>query len=129
MKKAALLILLFLAFGFQNLNAQQKFGGSYLDCKLIAPNAFTPNDDGVNDYFFVSTTGACRLQKFELKIFDRWGRLVFEGDELTDQWDGTYDGQPLKEGVYLWQSTLTWAAEGNQTAVGETKKGSLVLIR
>jgi len=129
MKKTVFIVLLFLAFGLQNLSAQQKFGGLPPECKLIAPNAFTPNDDGVNDYFFVSTTGACKLQNFELKIFDRWGRLVFEGDELIDQWDGSYDGQPLKEGVYLWQSTITWAAEGNQSAVSETKKGSLVLIR
>jgi len=129
MKKAAFIILLFLAFGLQNLSAQQKLGGLAPDCKLICPNAFTPNDDGVNDYFFVSTTGGCRIQKCELKIFDRWGRLVFEGDEITDQWDGDYDGQELKEGVYLWQSTITWASEGNQSAFTETKKGSLVLIR
>jgi gliding motility-associated-like protein len=129
MKKAAFITLLFLAFGLQNLSAQQKFGGLAPDCKLIGPNAFTPNDDGVNDYFFVSTTGACRIQKFELKIFDRWGRLVFEGDEVSDQWDGSYDGQALKEGVYLWQGTITWATEGNSAGFSETKKGSLVLIR
>lgn len=128
MKKALIVFTILFAFAAQ---AQQKTYslGPATDCKIVAPNAFTPNDDGVNDLFFVSVTGECTIISFEIKIFDRWGRLVFEGNETTDEWDGTYDGRQLKEGVYLWQSTVTWASENESGKTTETKKGSLVLIR
>jgi gliding motility-associated-like protein len=63
-----------------------------------------------------------------MKIYDRWGRLVFSTDEQTDEWDGTYDGQQLKEGVYLWQTSVTWGSSIGEERL-ESKKGSLVLIR
>jgi gliding motility-associated-like protein len=130
MKKSVFLSLLFVAFAALNMQAQQKtFALEQTDCKLIAPNAFTPNNDGVNDFFYLSVTGTCRILAFEIKIFDRWGRLVFQGDETTDQWDGTYDGRQLKEGVYLWQSSITWEPDDSGQNRGESKKGSLVLIR
>ena len=46
--------------------------------RLYAPNAFSPNDDGDNDYFFLQCPDVAALQF--LKVFDRWGNLVFETD-------------------------------------------------
>ncbi len=130
MKKNIILSLVFVAIAALSMQAQQKtFALEQTACKLVAPNAFTPNDDGVNDFFYLSITGECEVLQFELKIYDRWGRLVFQGDETTDQWDGTYDGLQLKEGVYLWQSSITWAPGAVGENRSESKKGSLVLIR
>lgn len=131
MKKSILLTLIIVALAAFKMQAQQKtYALEQPECKLVAPNAFTPNDDGVNDFFYLNVTGTCEVLKFEIKIFDRWGRLVFQGDEATDQWDGTYDGRQLKEGVYLWQSSITWEPdESSGEKRFESKKGSLVLIR
>jgi gliding motility-associated-like protein len=125
MKKSPVFFLLWIAFAGLSLQAQEKsYSTSASDCKIAAPNAFTPNDDGVNDRFKLVIVGSCEFLRFELRIFDRWGRLVFESTDPEMEWDGGYDGQRLKEGVYLWQSSVVYG--GNRS---ETKKGSVVLIR
>jgi gliding motility-associated-like protein len=69
------------------------------DCLLTIPNVFTPNDDGKNDRFEILCDGIlpCHTQ-----IYNRWGKLLFESDELEVQWDGTYNGQPVPEGTYFY---------------------------
>ncbi len=58
---------------------------TFLACKLNIPNVFTPNGDGVNDYFLISGVG---LKSYSLTIFDRWGKKVFESDNVLKSWDG-----------------------------------------
>ncbi|PIQ16335.1 MAG: hypothetical protein COW67_03530, partial [Flavobacteriales bacterium CG18_big_fil_WC_8_21_14_2_50_32_9] len=53
---------------------------------IFIPNAFTPDEDGINDYFFATGYG---ITQIETLIFDRWGELIFEGYELESKWDGT----------------------------------------
>lgn len=130
MKKYVYILFFLFAFGIQYASAQEKtLETPIAECKLLAPNAFTPNGDGVNDYFHMSFSQNCQALKYSLKIFDRWGRLVFEAEDVTDKWDGTYDGQQLKEGVYLWQVALTWNSESVNAKKTESKNGTLVLIR
>lgn len=67
---------------------------------MYVPSAFTPNSDGFNDTWGVSgyTEGAA----FEVKIFDRWGHLLFESDQIDFSWDGTYsDGNEAPIGSYV----------------------------
>jgi len=68
---------------------------------LFVPNAFTPNHDGLNDRFFVSGDGIMESD-FNLRIFDRWGRLVFFTPDLHAAWDGLIAGEKAREGVYTW---------------------------
>ncbi len=74
-----------------------------LDCsKVFLPKAFTPNNDGLNDEYFISNPYAITdLISFE--IFDRWGGLVFYTTNPMDRWDGTSKGQPLNPGVLLYK--------------------------
>jgi gliding motility-associated-like protein len=68
---------------------------------LYVPSAFTPNNDGFNDSWGISgyTEGA----EFEVQIFDRWGHLLFESDQITFNWDGTYqDGNEAPIGSYVY---------------------------
>ncbi|KAB2913096.1 MAG: gliding motility-associated C-terminal domain-containing protein [Bacteroidetes bacterium] len=67
-------------------------------CDLFVPNAFTPDGDGLNDVFYVSEY--CGLIKYRLWIFNRWGEVMFETNNPTATWDGTYKGQAVPEGVY-----------------------------
>jgi gliding motility-associated-like protein len=64
------------------------------------PGAFTPNKDGLNDVFKI--TGLYYLKAFELKIFDRWGELLFASDNVENGWDGTFMGKPVQNGVYIY---------------------------
>lgn len=67
---------------------------------VYVPNAFTPDADGVNDRFVVSTTVA--LRDLSMLIFDRWGQVVYETADLGPAWNGgdKNGGEVLPQGVH-----------------------------
>lgn len=69
---------------------------------FYVPSGFTPNGDGVNDFFFPQGEGVDVLD-YEMLIFDRWGHIVFQSTDATKQWDGNKLGVPAPEGVYVWK--------------------------
>jgi gliding motility-associated-like protein len=71
------------------------------DCAIFIPNAFTPNNDGVNDYFKV--LGTIITQTFSMKIYDRYGHVIFSTNNILDKWDGKFKGKNLPVGNYPWQ--------------------------
>ena len=71
-----------------------------LDGTLYVPNAFTPDGDGINDFFEIKGE---EIKEFELWIFNRWGELVHHTKEITDFWDGTYKGIPSQIDVFVWK--------------------------
>ena len=78
--------------------------------QVFFPNAFSPNGDGINDFFNVF--GEDDLQGLSnLKIFDRWGGMVYEANNITPSdsstgWDGRHAGQLLNNGVYVYVAIL-----------------------
>ncbi|MFZ5552225.1 MAG: gliding motility-associated C-terminal domain-containing protein, partial [Bacteroidota bacterium] len=66
----------------------------------LMPNAFSPNRDGNNDLFCIPNN-VCII-RFTLKVFDRWGEKIFETDNITDCWDGTYNGKDLNTAVFVY---------------------------
>ncbi|MFN3918252.1 MAG: PKD domain-containing protein [Flavobacteriales bacterium] len=74
-----------------------------LDEPLIyVPNAFTPDNDGVNDFFF-PVVNAADPENFVMYIFNRWGDIIYETHSLNGMWDGTHKGIPCKPDVYVWR--------------------------
>ena len=65
---------------------------------FFIPNAFTPNNDGVNDQFFAVGEN---ILDFKMMIFNRWGEMLFESNNITSAWDGTYDNLPAPVGIYV----------------------------
>jgi gliding motility-associated-like protein len=77
------------------------------DFGIYVPNAFTPNDDGVNDIFQPKGFG---VVEYELNIFDRWGEKVFTTKKFEEGWDGTFQnrkGGIMKEDTYTWLINCT----------------------
>ena len=70
---------------------------------IFYPTAFTPNHDNLNDGFTVSGQ---YIVKISLKIFDRWGSLLFTSDK-NEPWDGQRDGKPMSPSVYIWKAEFT----------------------
>lgn len=72
------------------------------ECKtyVVFPNVFTPNGDGINDFF--SPIEINRIKKPILKIKNRWGNTVYSTTNLEIPWDGTENGNPCPDGVYYW---------------------------
>lgn len=75
---------------------------------LDFPNAFSPNNDGINDYYGAYGVNDEKSQKhwksiveFHAYIFNRWGQKLYEWHDPAGYWDGKYHGKPVKEGVYF----------------------------
>lgn len=81
---------------------------------LYSPTAFTPNKDNLNDNFTVSGQFIVKIQ---LKIFDRWGNIIFTS-EKGEPWDGTYNGKAMPETTYIWKADITDLAGQNFTETG-----------
>lgn len=73
---------------------------------FFIPNAFSPNGDKINDYFYGSGIG---IIKYDLWIFDRWGDMIFHSKDLDIKWDGKSNGgeNEAQIDVYVWKVTLT----------------------
>ena len=94
-------------------------------CAIHAPTAFTPNLDGFNDEFRLFYD--CEILSGTLKIFSRWGDLVFESSNPEDIWDGSYLGKGMPEGVYIWAFEYQYQ-EADRTRVIQ-ESGTVTLIR
>lgn len=74
------------------------------ESNIDVPNAFSPNGDGINDYFNVYNVKS--IVSFNAAIYNRWGQQLYSWgiDQMTCEtcgWDGTYKGKPVKDGVYF----------------------------
>lgn len=98
----------FLTFTFDNVT-------------LHVPSAFSPNGDNMNANFRIGYVGIASLN---VKIFSRWGSLVYESDNPDFEWDGMYKGKPVPEGVYVY--VITGKGENQQDYARE---GTVTIFR
>jgi len=95
------------------------------DCYVDIPNAFTPDGDGHNDYFFPRQLLSEGLSRFHMQVFNRWGQLLFETRNLNGRgWDGRFNGEAQPMGVYLYRIQADFA-NGRQ----EKYEGNVTLLR
>ena len=80
-------------------------------CQIYVPNAFSPNDDGINDKF--RPFSDCELLDFNIRIFNRWGDLVFESTNPEEGWEGEFNGKLLNMGTYIWMLQFNVNEDGN----------------
>ncbi|MBK6830877.1 MAG: gliding motility-associated C-terminal domain-containing protein [Flavobacteriales bacterium] len=92
---------------------------------VYVPNTFTPNGDGNNEFFQVSFQGP--LRDFSLYIFDRWGERIFTSDDPSTTWDGSYNGEPVPDGVYVWK--VRYRSSTDQGAVSKELIGHVTVLR
>lgn len=86
---------------------------------IYIPNAFTPNKDGLNDGFKAQGIG---IDQFKMQIFDRWGALVFETNDINNAWDGSIKGkgdfESTKQEIYVWKAQVTDVLKEKHSMVG-----------
>ena len=111
----------------------EKFAGCFLtdtvevkveNCTqfIFFPSSFTPNGDGTNDIFKPFIGGV--LNKFELKIYNRWGQLVFFSNNKFNGWDGNYKNLNQPIGTYIWNCNYKFINKPEMY-----KKGTITLIK
>jgi gliding motility-associated-like protein len=88
---------------------------------FFIPNSFSPNGDGNNDVFLVYGE---HIKTIDLKIFNRWGELLFESENELTGWDGSYKGTIQNPGVYVYEVLITFLDDTQLQ-----KRGSVTLIR
>ncbi|MAX82307.1 MAG: hypothetical protein CL843_19285 [Crocinitomicaceae bacterium] len=93
-----------------------------IESEITIPNVITPNGDGLNDFFTIETGN--NLSEYQLTIFNRWGKIVYQTQQSSTYWDGTYNGKKAPEGTYFY--TLKYAYPGIRV---QEHKGHLTLIR
>ena len=66
---------------------------------IFPPNAFSPNGDNVNDYFYIPSH---HIEELNIKIFNRWGERIYESNDPDFRWDGTFKEEVVQDDVYIW---------------------------
>src|SRR5690606_26046673 len=96
------------------LQAKNRYGCVDKKCRTVeaeiypaigVPTGFSPNGDGSNDILFVK--GAA-VETLNFKVYNRWGELVFETDDIKKGWDGTFKGKPQEMDAYAWTLSGTF---------------------
>ena len=91
------------------------------DVHLFIPNAFSPNDDNYNDKLYLR---GHNIEKMIFRIFDRWGEMVFETEDQSIGWDGTFRGKKLNPDVYDYYLDVTCLG-----GLNEIIKGNITLMK
>ncbi len=101
------------------------------DCKtdpvFYIPNVFSPNGDGINDVFIITSNMPSDIVSMEGRMYDRWGSQVYSAMENPFSWNGQFDDKNLNPGVYVYVLTIRY-----QSDAGEVEKvfsGDVTLIR
>ncbi len=94
-------------------------------CHIDIPNAFSPNGDGYNDYFFPRPLLSRNVHTYKMQLFDRWGQLLFETTQPNGRgWDGRFMGRDQPEGVYVYRIEIVFGEGGR-----ELYEGHVTLLR
>lgn len=93
------------------------------NCPIAVATAFTPNGDNINDYLY--PLNAYHITTLRFSVFNRWGQLVFQSNNISSKWDGTFKGIPQPTGVYIWRLSYISTASQKQYV----QNGTTVLIR
>jgi len=95
------------------------------DCYINIPNSFTPNGDGLNDYFLPRQLLSSGLISFKMDIYDRWGELIYETSNIEGRgWDGKFNDKPQPTGVYVYVIDLKI-----KNGVTQHYQGNVTLLR
>jgi gliding motility-associated-like protein len=92
--------------------------------EIFIPTAFTPNGDGVNDMFVIHGPN---ITEFSMKIFDRFGALVFETDDILRRWNGSHNGGDYFPTASLYNYIIRFKGEREEDAIVRT--GTISVIR
>ncbi len=95
------------------------------DCYLDIPNAFTPDGDGMADYFFPRQWLSAGVTSFKMSVYNRWGQEIFTSTNINGRgWDGKFNGVDQNMGVYVYLIEVTF-----KNGVSEKRQGNVTLLR
>lgn len=96
------------------------------ECSFVFPSAFTPNGDGIND-FFNPVAINCEINSYRMEVYDRWGKKVFATTDLNSGWDGRSGAVGAGIGSYAYVASCNIFEEGKW--VSHSYKGNISLLK
>lgn len=124
------------AYGWYYVSITNQFDCSRTDSTVVTqfcppsifvPNTFTPNGDGTNDVWQVVGN---RITDLDLNVFDRWGGVIFHTTDPSIGWDGTINGQPAPNDVYVWRMTYRFVEKSDGSeGFEQTQLGHVTIMR
>ena len=100
---------------------------AYCPSTIFIPNAFTPDQDFINDYF---NAKGHNIEDYQMFIYDRWGELIFHSTSLDDHWDGTYMNRECQIDVYVWKIFYSVESMDNSDyRIKKQRTGRVTLLR
>lgn len=88
------------------------------DFIVYVPNAFTLDDDGINEVFIPVFSNRNEVKKYRIMIFNRWGDMIWETTDMSTGWDGRANGKDCQDDIYTWKLVLTRQNNEQQILVG-----------
>lgn len=96
-------------------------------CRVYVPNAFSPNNDGVNDEFLPDLGIDCSISDYQLKVYNRSGALVFDTQQIEDGWDGDFRSEPSPSAIYYY--VMKYTITDGDTSEDDLRTGDVLLLR
>ena len=96
-------------------------------CELFIADSLSPNGDLKNDNFSIFST--CDFEYYHLQIFNRWGQLIFESNELKNKWNGKFKNEYVQAGVYSYKLTYLFELPKNHINRLKVEKGIINLLK
>ncbi len=99
----------------------------YFDCSSCVhyPNAFSPDGNSHNDLFHALVT--CPVTDYEFRVYNRWGELIYETNDVDAGWDGSYKGKSAGVGVYVWY--VNYSGIRSAQNFSQELSGNVTLVR
>ncbi|MDA9774539.1 gliding motility-associated C-terminal domain-containing protein, partial [Saprospiraceae bacterium] len=94
---------------------------------IYVANSFTPNGDGINDFFNIYLAENWEVQKFHISIYSRWGEQIYESDDINFQWSGKRRGYHLNPGVFAYYFEIDILVDGEKKTI--QKSGDITIIK
>ena len=76
-----------------------------IDPSIYVPNTFTPDGDAFNNSWLYSLNGY-DIERFNVRVFNRWGEIIWESKDPSIYWDGTFEGNLVQSGTYIWTMNI-----------------------
>ena len=100
---------------------------AYCPSSIFVPNAFTPDQDRINDDF---NAKGHNIEDYQMFIYDRWGELIFHSTSLDDHWDGTYMNRECQIDVYVWKILYSVESlDNSDSRIKKQRTGRVTLLR
>lgn len=97
------------------------------DCpaSVWLPNTFTPNGNSVNDHWEIKGRG---VESVQVLVYNRWGELIWEGNNIGESWNGTYKSREVQQDVYVYKLVYSYF-DVNESLKSKTRTGTITVIR